>query len=112
MKFYGIADAHGLESFEPSDFDTSMNQFKANTEKIGMMYMRVMANRQRHAVVYQADISPADAEIITEMVDKGEHSEALLKLKEVAKSISLAKIPGAEKSWNLIPNSALDTYSP
>jgi len=34
-----------------------------------------------------------------------------LKLKEAAESIMLAKSPGAEKSWNLIPNPDLDPYS-
>jgi hypothetical protein len=34
----------------------------------------------------------------------------LVKLKEEATSISLMRSPGAEKSWNLIPNSDLDPY--
>jgi hypothetical protein len=41
----------------------------------------------------------------------GQNDAALLKLKSDATSIKLAKSPGAEKSWNLIPNPDLDPYS-
>lgn len=111
MKFYGIADAHGLESFQPTQFDITSETFSADSKEVGFMYLRAMANRQRHAVVYQADLAPDDAKEVMSMFDGGKYVEALLKLKESARTISLAKIPGAEKSWRLIPNSDLDPFS-
>lgn len=111
MIFYGIADAHGIESFESSHMDVSMERFQLDQSTLAIMMLRANANRHRHAVVYQADVSGKDALEIYKMIDKGEYSEALLKLKECAKTISLARSPGAEKSWKLIPNPDLDPYS-
>jgi len=111
MKFYGIADAHGLESFRPVTFDMSTEGFNIDPRELSMMLMRANANRHRHSVVYQVDLTPAQGKEIEAMMDAGEYSEALVELKEVAKTISLAKSPGAEKSWRLIPNPDLDPYS-
>ncbi len=111
MKFYGIADAHGLDSFEPVKFDVSTEAFNIDPRELSIMVLRANANRHRHAVVYQVDISLEDGKAVRELYSKGEHAEALIKMKELAKSIKLAKIPGAEKSWNMIPNDALDPYS-
>ncbi len=111
MKFYGIADAHGLDSFEPVKFDTTTESFSIDPRELSIMVLRANANRHRHAVVYQVDISLEDGKMIRELFTKGDHGEALTKMKELAKSIKLAKIPGAEKSWNMIPNPSLDAYS-
>ena len=48
MKFFGIADAHGIESFikgDPSDPE--------NSHTATMLHLRAGLNRQRHAVVYK-----------------------------------------------------------
>jgi hypothetical protein len=112
MKYIGIADAHGLESFIPAKkFDIETESLTLDNKAIAFMKLRSDANRHRHAVVYMADVSPSDAETIVEMQDRGEALEALEFLKEVAKSVSLIKSPGAEKSWNLIPNPDLDPFS-
>jgi hypothetical protein len=112
MKYIGIADAHGLESFIPAKkFDIETESLTLDNKAIAFMKLRADANRQRHAVVYMVDVSPSDAETIVEMQDRGEALEALEFLKEVAKSVSLVKSPGAEKSWNLIPNPDLDPFS-
>lgn len=76
------------------------------------MILRANANRQRHAVVYQVELSVDDAKVIDDLIDKGEYPEALIEVKNRAKSISLARnIVGAEKSWKMIPNADLDPFS-
>ncbi len=111
MIFYGIADAHGIESFKPQTFDSDVEQFTSDSKELSIMALRANANRHRHAVVYQAEVSPEAAKEILDLINRGEYEDALVKLKETADSISLMKSPGAEKSWNLIPNDDLDPYS-
>lgn len=111
MIFYGIADAHGIESFEPVKLSSETETFKMEGPKVSLMVLRAQANRHRHAVVYSANVSLKDSLEIYKMLDNGEFVEALLKLKECATDIKLAKMPGSEKSWNLIPNADLDPYS-
>ncbi len=110
MIFYGIADAHGLESFKPQQFDSEVEQFKSDSKELSIMALRANANRHRHAVVYQADVDSGVAKEILDLLKSGDYVEALMKLKDEATSISLMRSPGAEKSWNLIPNSDLDPY--
>jgi hypothetical protein len=111
MIFYGIADAHGLESFIPSQFTGEIEGFQIPPKDLSLMGYRAQANRHRHAVVYQVDIPLESAKEALELFNKGEYSTALELVKEKADSVSLMKIPGAEKSWKLIPNPDLDPYS-
>jgi hypothetical protein len=111
MKHYGIADAHGLESFRPVTFNPDIEGFEVDTRELSMMVLRANANRDRHSVVYHADIPVQSCREITALMKDGQNDAALLKLKSDATSIKLAKSPGAEKSWNLIPNPDLDPYS-
>lgn len=110
MKHYGIADAHGLESFQPVKFNPDYEGFEVDPRELSMMMLRANANRQRHAVVYQADLPVQSCREIQKLFDEGKLDQALVKLKEEAKSIKIAKSPGAEKSWNLIPNPDLDPF--
>jgi hypothetical protein len=110
MIFYGIADAHGIESFKPQQFDSEVEQFNSDPKDLSIMALRANANRHRHAVVYQAEVESHTAKEILDLLKAGDYVEALVKLKEEATSISLMRSPGAEKSWNLIPNSDLDPY--
>jgi hypothetical protein len=110
MKHYGIADAHGLESFRPTTFNSDVEGFEVDPRELSMMVLRANANRQRHAIVYQADIPVSSCREINAMMKSGQHSEALTKLKSDATDIKIARSPGAEKSWNLIPNPDLDPY--
>lgn len=112
MKFYGIADAHGLESFQPVTFNAQSETLQIDPRELGFMSLRANANRHRHAVVYQAELTPAAAREIQDLLDEGEYLGALLKLKESATSIALARGTGhnSEKSWNMIPNPDLDPY--
>jgi hypothetical protein len=112
MEYIGIADAHGLESFIPArEYNAEEERFTTNNKAIGFMSMRANANRHRHAVVYKADLSRENADVVYEMMEKGEYSEALSHLKANANEVGLIKSPGAEKSWNLIPNPDLDPFS-
>jgi hypothetical protein len=111
MKFYGIADSKGLESFIPEMFNPDTEQFETNNRDLSIMGLRANANRHRHAVVYQAELDGDGIKEVRALLKEGDYSGALLKLKEVAQSISLMRSPGAEKSWNLIPNPDLDPFS-
>jgi len=110
MKYYGIADAHGLESFRPVTFNAAIEGFEVDPRELSMMVLRANANRHRHAVVYQAELPIPVCKEINTLLGEGKYDEALLKLKEGATNIMLAKSPGAEKSWNLIPNEDLDPF--
>lgn len=111
MKFYGIADAHGIESFRPVTYNVDTGDLQIDPRELGMMSLRAGANRHRHAVVYQVDIDAATAKEVLALIKDGKYTDALVKLKDEAKTISLAKSPGAEKSWRLIPNEDLDPFS-
>ena len=106
MKYFGIADAHGIESFvkgEPTDTEHSQTAM--------ILHLRAGANRHRHAVVFVVDLSEEDAESIEADLADGLYLEALDNLKGSVKTVQLSKLPGAEKSWGLIPNPDLDPYS-
>jgi K+/H+ antiporter YhaU regulatory subunit KhtT len=105
MKYFGIADAHGIESFVKGSIED-----KEHSSAATMMYLRASANRHRHAVVYVVDIDESTAKDIDEILESGDYVEALVRLKMSVKELSLANLPGSEKSWRLIPNSDLDPY--
>ncbi len=113
MIYYGIADAHGLESFLPARIDFDMGGFNIDPRELAMMVLRANANSQRHAVVYQVKLSVQDAKKIQDALDAGDYTGALLELKDKAKEVKLARSGGmnAEKAWNKIPNPDLDPYN-
>jgi hypothetical protein len=105
MKYFGIADAHGIESFiqgDPTD--------QENTIQFMTLDLRAAANRQRHAIVFIVDIPGDVADYIQSDLDEGRYIEALNTLKGSVKTLKLTNLPGAEKSWRMIPNSDLDPY--
>jgi hypothetical protein len=114
MKFYGIADCKGLEAFMPIvpkvDGGWVSNNIDDYRKEMGIMVLRANANRHRHAVVFLVEVSPEIAGEISDMLDGGEYEEALSYLKDNADSVSLARSPGAEKSWGMIPNPDLDPF--
>jgi hypothetical protein len=75
------------------------------------MALTVNANRQRHSVLYMVDLNIEDVREIKNLIDEGDAEEALIVLKEKAKSINIMQSPGAEKSWKLIPNTDLDPFN-
>ena len=106
MKYFGIADAHGIESFIEGDPNDNKNSQTAM-----MLHMRAGANRQRHAVVYVVDIPEIVAQDIDELLSEANYIDALVRLKMSVKDLVLTRLPGAEKSWKMIPNPDLDPYS-
>lgn len=113
MKFYGIADCKGLETFIPAvpNIDgLASSPEETHKKEMGVTVLRAQFNRHRHAVVFLADVGEEVAEEILDLLDDGEYEEALVTLKDGADKISLARMPGAEKSWNMIPNPDLDPY--
>ena len=114
MRFYGIADSKGLESFLPVVPKIDGGWISANIDdykkEMGVMVLRAQYNRHRHAVVFLVDVSEEVAEEVLDLIDDGEYEEALIALKAGANTVSLARMPGAEKSWGLIPNPDLDPH--
>jgi len=115
VKYGGIADAHGIESFIPADkMDWAME-------------MRVHSNRQRHAVLYQIECTQEFADELNRVLDGkpnkqghvwDEDKRFMIALKKIKGSyanqsgvtdIGLAK--GMEKSWKMIPNPDLDPWA-
>jgi len=117
-KYWGIASAHGLESFiyEPSTGHSGFDEMflDKKTEDIQKAkegaYQAVYWNRHRHSVLFEVEIDLKEAKYIDSLKDT-DPEQALIELKQKAKKISIAKMPGAEKSWNLIPNPNLDPHS-
>ena len=110
MRFYGIASANGLESFIPVPFNIESSSFEVDPKTLSLMALTVNANRQRHSVLFQVNISKQDADSVFELMEKDPH-EALIHMKETATEVSIMKSPGAEKSWNIIPDSKLDPFN-
>jgi formate-dependent nitrite reductase cytochrome c552 subunit len=99
--YVGIADAHGIESWNRIEDTSSQDR--------AMRQIRVNANRQRHAVYYEADVPEEHAKEIEEMLGKSQWETALLHLKKHAEE--LRGVRGQDKSWELIPNPDLDPWS-
>jgi hypothetical protein len=105
MKYFGIADAHGIESFIKGDPIEDKHSQSAM-----MLHIRAGANRHRHAVVYVVDIPEEVAEEIDDLIIGAKYIEALNHLKGSVNELQLTSLPGAEKSWGMIPNPDLDPY--
>jgi hypothetical protein len=106
MKYFGIADAHGIESFiqgDPTDINHSVQAM--------VLDLRAGANRHRHAIVFIVDISEITAQDIEDLLEEKDYIGSLVRLKMTVESLQLTNLPGAEKSWRLIPNPDLDPYS-
>ena len=101
MLYYGIADAHGLESFfHEKDEKTSFHRKK-------FLQLRASLNRQRHACFYELSINTFEAKLVQKLLDNRMYKSALQVLKQYPK-IKIDK--NATNSWELIPNSKLDPW--
>ena len=103
-KYYGIADAHGIESFQPY----------ANKVADKFPYiMRAELNRQRHAVYYEITIEKIDADIVNVLIQQQKYTKALEIIKKRAVTIGFPQHRNKQymNSWNLIPNDKLDPWS-
>lgn len=99
--FYGIADAHGIESFIPAEV----------AEKgpcLFSLQLRAEANRQRHTAVYKIDLEDEGVAKVEAQIKKGDFKSALFALKAHAKETAILR--GMESSWGMIPDDKLDPY--
>jgi hypothetical protein len=98
--YVGIADAHGIESWNRKEDTTARDR--------SFKIIRADANRQRHAIYYEVKMSDEDAQIVEDVLKDQDWALALEKLKEYSKEFRT--MPNHEKSIKLIPNSDLDPY--
>jgi hypothetical protein len=131
--YFGIADCHGIESFNKETIDQEyLNQLdrihdlgladetaptrKSVTQEyngqLNMMMMRCRFNEQRHPVVYRVLLADDDAEMVQDLVDSGDYINALKVVKNNSQEVQLARGQGAnlEKRWRMIPNPDLDPF--
>ena len=102
-KYYGLADAHGIETFAPYS-NRKNDTFPYN--------MRAQLNRQRHALYFEIEIEKVDADIVKALLDKKDFITAFKIIKKRAVIIGFPEEnrPEYEKSWELIPNPELDPW--
>ena len=102
-KYYGLADAHGIETFEPYSNKTT-DKFPYN--------MRAQLNRQRHALYFEIEIEKVDANIVKALLEKKDFIGAFKFIQKRAVIIGFPENDrlAYEKSWELIPNPKLDPY--
>ena len=116
IKMFGVADCHGIESFVPYTKDTETARL------LFALDMRAMANRQRHAVVYIADLPKGAVENINKKLrgtDPRRFKASLEAIKKQAtrvlfyengRVVDQDKPSQYMKSWGLIPNDDLDPF--
>jgi len=97
--YAGIADCHGIESFIPKR--------DCDPQKLAILNMRSDSNRQRHSVVYFAEMDKESTLMVHMQLKDSKYSEALVTIQE--RSSLLLNTNG--NSWGLIPNSKLDPWS-
>jgi hypothetical protein len=95
-RYMGIADCHGIESFTTED--------KAGK---GFLSIRVMCNRQRHAVYYEIELDESQVSAIQDLLKREMYERALEYIKATGKMCVPKEQAG---SVELIPNSKLDPW--
>jgi len=94
----GIADAYGIESY----------MTKEEAEPKGFaLESRARANKQRHAVLYLAEVDEELDEDIKQMLSVKDYISALNLLKKAQVRVLDEYMA---RSWALIPNPSLDPY--
>lgn len=120
VRYCGIADAHGIESFHKRD--------SVDAHGVFIMQMRAGSNRQRHAVYYEVELLPSVSERVSDIL-RGDLNEylangvthtkfayALLHLQdmdltpEYGVAAQGCSSEDLFNSWELIPNPRLDPY--
>ena len=101
--YVGIADAHGIKSFQIHSDTTTAERIT--------MHEYADTNRQRHAVFYAVVLSTGGAIAVRELLNQRAPKAALNTLKTMAMEPALVEAEGnAENSWALIPDPRLDPY--
>ncbi len=104
-KYFGIADAHGLESF--------LDWEHYHEGHLGFLLMRTSANRHRHALAYQVELDDTQAQAINRMMKNEKYILACRALHDFAflQDGAIGVEPDMVASWDLIPNPKLDPYN-
>ena len=93
-----IADCHGIESMIEKD--------TAEKTTVSGLFFRARANRQRHSIFYEAELTPKAKEAIDAQIKAQDFVAALVLLRATA--TELRSSADQVKSWELIPNPKLD----
>lgn len=101
VTYVGVADCHGIESFHRKEDLNDMER--------SFSILRADANRQRHAIYYEASMDKKGAEVVAEFLENEDYEAALSCLKNVA--IEFSCMPEHADSLKLIPNPELDPWS-
>ena len=97
--FAGIADAHGIESFQPRK--------KLDAQQIAFWNMRAQSNRQRHALVYFAKLNKQTETKVKSLLDNEQWEKALSIIKTDSDNVLMTN----HQSWQMIPNTDLDPWA-
>jgi len=101
VKRVGIADCRGIESY--------IDEKRMTKRTLFILKLRAQANRQRLALVYQAEVSKElDAKVNKALANK--KFETALRLIKRGAQVSLEDSPAAKEHWKLIPNAKLDAF--
>ena len=107
-KWCGIADAHGIESFQKRD--------SIEPRDVYILQMRAGLNRQRHAVYYEVDLTETWSKAVIGCIERGDYIFALKILQDSRCApiygVSALGCNEAElhNSWELIPDPTLDPW--
>ena len=101
IKVVGIADAYGIESFTKKEHTKGSDRH--------FMQIRACANRHRHALYYEAEVTEYVYDKIKEQCRNENYEGALLILKEATHKIGFMDECQAN-SWQLIPDKKLDPW--
>ena len=93
----GLADCYGIE------------YFGIENELPAWLPLRAKLNRQRHALIFQVDMTEAQAEAVIARLNEGQYD---LALEEVKRCEGVGIEQDMVPSWELIPNPSLDPYGP
>ncbi len=93
----GLADCYGIE------------YFGIENELPVWLPIRAAANRQRHALIFQVDMTEAQADAVIGQLKEGRYD---LALEEVKKCEEVRVEQDMVASWPLIPDPALDPFGP
>ena len=104
----GIADAHGIESFQRRD--------SMDAKSVYVLQMRAGLNRQRHAVYYEVGLTEQWSNTVVRCIEQNDFIMALRILQDSrcapTYGVSALGCNEAElhNSWELIPDPALDPW--
>ena len=98
--YTGIADCHGIESF---NLKSSSNQ--------AILSIRANSNDQRHAVVYEADMTDKFRDGVMRLLNTGNYTEALNLMRVTASELRVAGGEHGAKMFLKLPNPDLDPWA-